>query len=331
MHMKAFSLIFLFVFIVSGKSYAESKESLPYDCVNASDGSYLALLYGFGEVIKMHSTDPAGTIIWRSYENTFEYKCWRADSGYNTSYQINPLSRDLGPDVALGVTIDGKDYILSKSKKYVAHYIDKKGPGLSDSVVKRFKASAFMVKVSPAISIKESRSINVSGMHTLFSSGSGKLGSKIYTLGLGPLGEVKVTTCTSTVMINPSTIDFGRISVSDAVPQREIKRASFTISEQRACETPSIYGLNGYLQPAADAELSENLKTLVPLNTNTVGINIVDAASGNIIPFGQEFVITNVVGTANNSRQFEARLKWLASPAKPGAFNAGAMLDVYYK
>lgn len=107
-----------------------------------------------------------------------------------------------------------------------------------------------------------------------------------------------------------------------------IKEVPFTINEQRTCS--SAYSLIGQLEPLKST-LPANDYTLVPTDNTSVGIRLIDSANQQPMAFQKEFVLTPTTTSINNTRSFAARLIWMTASPTVGAFNAGAILNVYYK
>jgi hypothetical protein len=283
-------------------------------------------------IVTIPDSASAGTIVWRMPERAMSYNCWRGDNDFSTYYFFNPENKSFGSDIEVGVTLDGVDYRPSSTKKH-AHNFYSKLCGVAQlcrNDIKNYRVSVFIVKKSNSGSTSKTKSIDINNYVPYqigkdYSVGRSRLSVQVSGL------EANLLPCTSTVIISPNTIDFGEISSTGATPELEIQRGNFTLSEQRACQSTSTYGLNGILHPAANANLYDSMGTLVPKDNDSVGISIFDGESNTPVRFGSEFVVIPKVGTINNSKQFEVRLKWRTKSPKVGGFNAGAVLDVYYK
>ena len=283
-------------------------------------------------VVTIPDSASAGAIVWRMPERAMSYNCWRGNDDFSTYYFFNPDDKSFGSDIEVGVTLDGVDYWPSSTKKYAHSFYSKFcGSGqVCANDIKYYRVSMFIVKKSNSGSTSKARSIDINN-YVPYSIGKDNSARRdrlsVQVSGL----EANLLPCTSTVIISPNTIDFGEISSTGATPELEIQRGNFTLSEQRTCQSASTYGLNGILRPAANANLYDSMGTLVPKDNDSVGISIFDGESNTAVRFGSEFVVIPKVGTISNSKQFEARLKWRTKTPKVGRFNAGAVLDVYYK
>lgn len=312
--------------------FSYAYDPIPYTCTTAySPRSYFQEIK-LNTTIAIPESAPAGTIIWRMPTKNMNYSCYLGTKPFEVHAFFNPFNRDLGPDVAVGVTINGTDYYPSTTKKIHMRNLPTNGAEHGGQIdineINSYNVSLFIVKKSKPKSTPKNSAIVINGYipYSIGNENNQKL-----SIEVAALNDVRIIPCTSTVRIHPNTIDFGHISTLNAIPEREITRTAFTISEQRQCESPSSYGLSGKLQPSASASLYDNLTTLVPNDNNSVGINILDAETGKQIRFNDEFIITPRQDISSNSKHFEARLKWRTKTPKLGVFNAGAILDVYYK
>lgn len=319
-------VIVLFIFNVSNANANAGVEE--YSC-DAGRGSSIQSLV-VNAVVNIPDSAAAGTIVWRAPEKAMSYNCWRGVEAFSTYYFFNPKNKNFGSEIEVGVTINGVDYLPSSTEKY-AHSFASKMCGLGQSCANSYasyRMSMFVVKKSNSGSTSKTKVIDINN-YIPYEIGKDKNSSNtsVRITGL----EAKLLPCTSTVMIIPNTIDFGEIRSTGATPELEIQRENFTLSEQRDCQSASTYGLNGVLRPAANANLYDSMGTLVPKDNDSVGISIFDVENNTPVRFNNEFVVIPKVGTISNSKQFEARLKWRTKAPKAGRFNAGAVLDVYYK
>ncbi|MBT8765983.1 fimbrial protein [Metapseudomonas boanensis] len=296
-------------------------------------GSWNVQQLGIDESVLVPKSVPAGTIFWRSPEQHLDYNCWLGPKAFSTYFFLNPNNTNLGPDVDVGVTLNGRDYLTSSKQKVLAHYFHANNtfPGqieLND--FRYYTTSVYLVKKSAAGLPEKDTKVSLSSF-TLYRIGKEDM-SIAQSLSVRPGRlDTGVIPCQSTVSISPTTIDFGNVSSSNATAGQEIARRTFRIAEQRTCTSPTIYGLNGMLTPTSNATLADNQGTLVPNDNSSVGISVFDQESQNPIPFERQFTITPRMDTAGNVREFEASLKWRTSAPKLGEFNAGAVLEAFYR
>ncbi len=331
MKIKQFPLVFLTFFLSIPYSYAlKCKE---YYDDRTSDWITI------DTTTAIPSTLPEGTILWRQPTQTITVACWvdiNGQGGEKIYFYTNPNDMDLGDDIEVGVTFQGKDYLYSTlpgGKLDIGWYVRGCPNESVCGIYKERKSmtySIFFSKKSPA---SEGREGSLSPLPSYrafqFDGKGGVRRGKSYNLTIHGLDKFRYVPCASTVSISPSTINFGQISTSGAATGATIKETPFTITERRSCD--SVYGVSGYLDPL-NATLSFDEKTLIPTDNNSVGINILDLSDQTIIPFKREFVLTaKGAGSQYNSREFLARLKWMVGTPKLGEFNAGATLNIFYK
>lgn len=304
----------------------------PYTC-DTSWGSRNVQELGIDDSVLVPKSVPAGTIFWRSPEQRLDYNCWLGPTSFRVYFFLNPNNTNLGPDVDVGVTLDGRDYLTSSKQKVHSYTFSANNslPGqISHNEGRSYTVSVYLVKKSAAGLPEKDTKVSLSNF-TLFRIGKeDRPIAQSLSLKPGRL-DTGVIPCQSTVSISPTTIDFGSVSSSNATAGQEIARRTFRIAEQRTCTSPTIYGLNGMLTPTGNATLADNQGTLVPNDNSSVGISIFDQESQNPIPFQRQFTITPSVDTAGNVREFDASLKWRTSTPKLGEFNAGAVLEVFYR
>ncbi|CAI8699660.1 Fimbrial protein [Pseudomonas chlororaphis] len=283
------------------------------------------------------NSKPAGTILWRQPTQTIEVECWVDVSGApdeNIYLYINPAKTELGPDIDIGITYGGKDYLsssLTGGKLSIGWQVSGCGAGTTCGWQKEKKSltySIFFLKKSPAGANKEGllSPINNYKAFQLDGAGGVRLGSS-YNLTVNGLNKFRYVPCTSIVSISPTTVNFGKLSNVNAQIGATITSVPFSINEQRDCD--ASYGLNANLEPL-NGTLSTTRDTLTPSNNTSVGISLIKADDQTAVKFKQEFALIPMTTSRNNSRRFLARLKWMTAP-KLGAFNAGAVLNIYYK
>ncbi|WP_447775972.1 fimbrial protein [Pseudomonas chlororaphis] len=283
------------------------------------------------------NSKPAGTILWRQPTQTIEVECWVDVSGApdeDIYLYINPAKTELGPDIDIGITYGGKDYLfssLTEGKLSIGWRVSGCGAGVTCGWQKEKKSltySVFFSKKSPAGANKEGllSPINNYKAFQLDGKGGVRLGSS-YNLTVNGLNKFRYVPCTSIVSISPTTVNFGKLSNVNAQIGATITSVPFSINEQRDCD--ASYGLNANLEPL-NATLSSTRDTLIPSNNTSVGISLIKADDQTVVKFKQEFALIPTTTSRNNSRRLLARLKWMTAP-KLGPFNAGAVLNIYYK
>ncbi|MDH4870885.1 fimbrial protein [Pseudomonas sp. BN515] len=331
MKIKQLPLIFLTFFLSTRYSYA-------LICQGASSGRIDESITIY-TTTAIPSTLPEGTILWRQPTKTIKVECWVDINGQPSEkiyFYPNPNKKDLGDDIEVGVTFQGKDYLYSSlpgGKLDIGWYV-RGCPNESVCGIQKERKtltySIFFSKKSPASENKEGALASLPSYRAFQLDGKGGVRpGKSYNLTVRGLGGFRYVPCASTVSISPSTINFGQISTHGAATGATIKETPFTVTEKRSCN--AVYGVSGYLEPL-NATLSYDEKTLIPTDNNSVGIAILDPRDQTVIPFKQEFVLTPEGASSQyNSREFLARLKWMVGTPKLGEFNAGATLNIFYK
>ncbi|MFC6301112.1 fimbrial protein [Pseudomonas spelaei] len=107
-----------------------------------------------------------------------------------------------------------------------------------------------------------------------------------------------------------------------------MKEAPFTINEDRTCKVS--YGLSAELEPLTST-LSPDKSTLIPDDNTSVGIKIINSDNQQPMEFKKEFLLIPKTTSMQNSRAFVARLIWMTAAPTSGVFNAGAIVNVYYR
>ncbi|KAB0532163.1 MULTISPECIES: fimbrial protein [Pseudomonas] len=285
--------------------------------------------------IAIMNSRPAGTILWRQPTQNINLECWVdiLSGDENVYFYINPAKIDLGPDIEIGVTYEGQDYLYSSlsggklDTKWTIGgcFSEPCGVGKARRTI---SYSIFFSKKSPPGANKEGPLSPINNYRAFQLDGKGgvRLGSS-YNLTVNGLNNFRYVPCTSTIGISPSTVNFGKISNVNAQIGATITSVPFSINEQRDCD--ASYGLNANLEPL-NGTLSSTRDTLIPSNNTSVGISLIKADDQTVVKFKQEFALIPTTTSRNNSRRLLARLKWMTVP-KLGAFNAGAVLNIYYK
>lgn len=281
---------------------------------------------------------PAGSILYRQPTQTVEVECWvdiNGQPGENIFFYINPRNVNLGDDVEVGVTYQGKDY-LSSSLTGGKLDIGWNVRGCQNEMVcgwqkesKTMTYSIFFAKKSPAGASKEGPLVPMANYVAFQFDGKGGVRpGTSYNLTVKGLDGFRYVPCVSSIDVFPATIDFGNIRTSSAKAGEVIKEVPFVISERRSCD--AIYGVDGYFEPMK-ADLSGDMTVLLPRNNTSVGISIVNQANQRVVQFRKAFELTPKSSPLGNSAQFSARLKWMTDTPVVGGFEAGAIVNIFYK
>lgn len=286
--------------------------------------------------IAVMNSMPAGTVLWRQPTQNIDLECWVDVSGAGDEYvtlYVNPAKAELNSDIEIGITYEGKDYLYSSlaGGKLITGWrvggcsSDPCGVGKSRKTI---SYSVFISKKSPPGANKEGPLSPINNYRAFQLEGPNNVNVGLsYNVTVKGLDKFRYVPCTSTIGISPSTVNFGKLSNVNAQIGATITSVPFSINEQRDCD--ASYGLNANLEPL-NATLSSTRDTLIPSNNTSVGISLIKADDQTVVKFKQEFALIPTTTSRNNSRRLLARLKWMTAP-KLGPFNAGAVLNIYYK
>ncbi|KVE07677.1 fimbrial protein [Burkholderia anthina] len=310
-------------------------------CVLAGSGGNVSAITTVDTTIAVPNSKPKGTVLWRQPTQTRVMQCWVDLNGYPGEYvyfYVNPKKMDLGPDLEIGVTYQGKDYLASslpggrlKTDIYVNGCPNGVECGSAGTDLRTFTFSVFLVKKSPAGTAKDGPMAPISNYVAFQFDGEGAVRpGQSFNMTINGLNRLRYIPCESKIRVSPSIIDFRGISTNFPIPKpgQVIKQVPFTITDERTCG--AVYGVNAYLTPV-QGTLADNDTTLVPSDNTTVGINLLRADDLTTLAFKRELVLTQPTSTQTNVQNFLASLKWRTTMPKLGRFNAGAAIDLYYK
>ncbi|EPB6916757.1 fimbrial protein [Pseudomonas aeruginosa] len=294
--------------------------------------------------VAISNSMPKGTVLWRQNKQTATTDCWvdiNGASGEYVYFYVNPNKVDLGPDLEVGVTYQGQDYLYSSlpdGRLNTNMWVNGCGPVPDrcgrEKERKTFEFSIFLAKKSPAGGPKEGELSSIKNYIAFQFDGEwGVRPGMSYNFTVKGLDSLRYIPCSSKLTVIPSTVDFGRISLTSPVPQvnQVVKQVPFNIVEQRTClNSSAVYGLNAYLTPIK-ATLADSNTTLVPKDNSSVGINLLRAETQVPLVFNKEVILTHPTAAQISTHRFLASLKWRTAKPKLGTFNAGAAIDIYYK
>lgn len=293
--------------------------------------------------IAISNSQPKGTILWRQATQTATIDCWVDFNGYPAEslyLYVNPKGLDIGPDVEVGVTYEGNDYLFSSlagGKIKTNHKVSGCGPEPEQCGWKKERKSLtysiFLSKKSPSGPPKEGDLTFTNNYMAFQIDGQyGMRPNKSYNVVTGGTTKLRYIPCESKISINPATIKFGKISSDNAAVGKLIQQVPFTIVEQRTCpNSSSVYGINGYLTPLQAITVDSYNTTLLPLNNMSVGISLLRQDDGTPLPFKREFTLVPPTSDLVSTHRFLATLKWRTARPTLGRFDAGAALNIYYK
>ncbi len=284
---------------------------------------------------------PKGTKLWVGDQFTLSIECWQngAADSENVYLYLNPADKAnnvLGPDIEVGVTVNGVDLICS----VVGASACKTDMGItlgscnSSRGCKSTTIRSFMVGIRPFVSKKSEAEPNKEGALTTVSSyqllafdgkGGVNTGDAYYKFFVNNLNNFRYVSCASTLSISPQTVNFGNIA---GRPDKGvlIKEIPFTVSSSKQCD--SVYAIGAMLTPI-NAAVQDNL--LIPSDNDAVGIRILTEDNRSIVPFNSEFRLIEATNQLLSSKRFIAQLLWNKNVYQPGSFSAGASVDIYYR
>ncbi|TYO70649.1 fimbrial protein [Pseudomonas sp. CK-NBRI-02] len=290
------------------------------------------------DTIAVPNSLPAGTVLWRQPTQRINVQCWVDIQGMPDEkiyFYMNPNNVNLGNEIEIGVTYEGRDYRYSQlpgGKLDIGWSVYGCPKGDTCGWQKESKSmtySLFFVKKAPAGPNKEGPMTPLADYRAFQFDGVGGVRPGVsYNITALGLNKFRYLPCESSITIQPNVINFGTIGTTSAVNGSVIKEIPFSINEERTCA--AVYGLSGYLEPTT-ATTSSDQTTLIPNDNPSVGISLISQANNKTIPFKKEFELTPKHGATSYRHDFLARLKWTTSRPKAGKFNAGAIVNVFYK
>ncbi|KVM56513.1 fimbrial protein [Burkholderia ubonensis] len=285
------------------------------------------------------NTLPKDTVLWRSQNYSINVSCFVDSSvGEFVYFYLSPDDRDLtklGPDVELGVNLDGQDRRctqLDRCRVQLPYYIDKCNQigGCNNKAISFTLNFNFFVSKRSAPSAGKEGSLNAPQIYAAFQlDGAGGMNSaatKNFRMIVNGLNQLRYVACASTLGISPNTIDFGRIATAGAQSNGLIKEVPFRVTSNKTCN--SVYGLGAKLTPVGGTLTGD---ILVPDNNKSVGISLLKQEDRSTVPFGKEFLLVESSGDRVAVKNFLAQLKWNGGQPVLGRFSAGATVDIYYK
>lgn len=339
-----FKFFFLFLMLLV------AKESMALTCL-AQPGNGQLVTEAISREVKIFPETPLRTVVWRSITFSVSIKCWNERYTpqddyifiYMGSYHSANPSWDIGGKLEPGIRIGDRDYYCSDNAAQQGCAINTwQGvpkclivggcPNVSTTINLTF-STFFAVKEKGAPNQEGNVANNNNdypmvqfrGFHTNNSNNT----SNNWTFFIRNIAQIKYAGCASTVDVQPRSIEFPSASASRASTGSTIHEHPLTITATKTCSTP--YGLAGVFIPE-DGLLSTDSTTLLPTNNDSVGIQIVDIDSDQVLPFRDQFTIAPLGNTQLHvQKNLQARLIWMKDKATPGPFNATAKLEVYYK
>ncbi|KXE42973.1 fimbrial protein [Pseudomonas aeruginosa] len=322
-----------------GLLLALSQKSLALTCLkNATDVS---------DQISMDTTVavpivlPKDTILWRSPNYSVNISCW-ANQFWNAEEEIyfylspkDPGLSMIGPDLEVGLNLDGKDIRRTQVDRcriklpYKTLPCRSNAPGGCPHLKTNFTLhyNFFISKRSLPGTSKEGPIAGHDSYVIFQLDGIGGPIADNFRMVLNGLNQLRYVACSSTLSISPKTLDFGLLQALQAATNQTIKEKPFQITASKNCN--SAYGLGALLRPVNSSSTVGD--TLVPGDNKSVGITVLRQEDRSIVPFNKEFQLVEHSKDQVVVKNFLAQLKWMTNAPTLGRFNATAAIDIYYK
>ncbi|HBO1709640.1 TPA: fimbrial protein [Pseudomonas aeruginosa] len=322
-----------------GLLLALSQKSLALTCLkNATDVS---------DQISMDTTVavpivlPKDTILWRSPNYSVNISCW-ANQFWNAEEEIyfylspkDPGLSMIGPDLEVGLNLDGKDIRCTQVDRcriklpYKTLPCRSNAPGGCPHLKTNFTLhyNFFISKRSLPGTSKEGPIAGHDSYVIFQLDGIGGPIADNFRMLLNGLNQLRYVACSSTLSISPKTLDFGLLQALQAATNQTIKEKPFQITASKNCN--SAYGLGALLRPVNSSSTVGD--TLVPGDNKSVGITVLRQEDRSIVPFNKEFQLVEHSKDQVVVKNFLAQLKWMTNAPTLGRFNATAAIDIYYK
>jgi len=300
--------------------------------------------------IAVPNTVPKDTVLWRSPDYSIQVTCWQdqnsvgADSVYFYMNPLDPTLSQLGPDLELGIGLNGTDYQCSRLGSgsssgncriqlpstlfYLPQCRFAQGCW-SDRQTRMLNFNLFVSKRSPPSTGKEGPLSGVASYVAFQLDGVDGLNgrpSRNFRMYVNGLNQLRYVACSAGLTVSPQTVNFGYIASFNASAGKDIAEKPFSLIVSKTCN--SVYGLGGMLTPI-NATVRDG--ALVPNDNASVGITLLRKEDRSVLPFNEEFVLVAPTGDQVVIKDFLARLKWMSRQPIVGPFNAAAAVDIYYK
>ncbi|MDS1138899.1 fimbrial protein [Pusillimonas sp. SM2304] len=325
-----------------------SKESFALAC-GVSNSSVITMTAQITPTVAVPPTLPIGSVIWRSPKYLQKLKCWQdyrqgPESVYLYLNITDPNQTQLGGQIEIGLNYGGKDYFCSSPSMQSGGFCRMELPirfnGCSDDNGCPYWAQAFdinfqffIAKKSDGMPGQEGSLPNMPSSYLAVQfngvNGVNANPNKNFSVYLEGFNNLRYVGCSSTVDVIPRTINFDRVGTFSAQSGATIQELPLLITAVKDCAVP--YGLGGSFLPVSGT-LADVNTTLVPVNNNSVGIQILKTEDGKPIVFNTEFPIAPL----NNrdlyvEKNLTAKLFWRSNTPVIGDFNASVKLEIYYK
>lgn len=292
----------------------------------------------------------ANRILWRSQNLTMTFTCWDRDNhpeGEHAYIYWDPenASGALDPSIAVGISVNGIDYDAINHRHNAE---SPTGPDLGQATSGTGGASA----QPQALTLNYSVYLKATGVQppagnlaplafaSLFQidgrRGLNTAPGQSVKLFLKGLDKIRVVQCNPQIGIQANrgtSVDFGVLNASSAVPGQIAKRVPFDIKATLTggeCAGQSLQA--SFSSTETDPS---NAAYILPVTRPGVAIYLTKQrdTSGTPIPLQSEVDFGSTLQDKQTgvTETFIANLKWLTDTPTPGIFNATANVDVTFK
>ncbi|QLL11377.1 fimbrial protein [Pseudomonas chlororaphis] len=326
--------LFLSILLLGVLSFSESSYALT--CLK--NGQISTEFSSIQSSIAVPNNAPKDLVLWRSSNYAMTVTCnlehsW--DAGEDVYIYLSPTDQSmtqLGPDLEFGINLNGVDMTCSRlpgcrvkigmvnscmifCAKFDFHL------SYNFFISKKSTAAQSAGKDGPLSGLSRYDAFQIDGAGGINSSTA-----KNFRMTITGLDRIRYVGCLARLSVSPETVNFGKISTANVRAGSVINEKSFTVLITKSCN--SVYGVSAVMKPVGGSV--QNGDTLVPSQNSSVGIRLM-RENRSVLPFDQEFELSEPSGDMAISKRFTAQLRWLTNNAILGAFKTGATLDIYYK
>lgn len=283
-----------------------------------------------GSSVAIPASSPNGTLVWRSEPLSLAVECAREAAGaaQDVYLYLNPARQVVGQGIRLGLSYDGVDHRQSNGRIAIGRSVPACTQAQACAPLSfNLDFSLFIEKFGPtppsgvASQLQDYRLFQLDG-----GSGPGSDGNSLNYV-VNNLGGLRFVACDAQLQVIPETVDFGRVAIQNVVVGQVVERRPFALHTSRTCD--SAFSLDARLKPVSGSLAGE---LLIPNGNDGVGIRIVRAGGGPLIPYNRSFHLAELLGkTHAATAHFDAELLWNSDRPKAGPFSAEVVVDLFYK
>lgn len=312
---------------------------------------------GAGTILRTYITAPIdvlnnaakGTVLWRSPLQSLSIQCW-VDSPTNSGEYVyiylnpeDPSNTALGPDVELGIDLNGRDDICSTMSDHgpkghcrinTGTYVPPCGQGNCPGTSMRLSYNLLLVKKSPPGGNSDKDLVAFDGYEAARFDGEGGINpnSLNMTTIIHGLKNLKYIGCPTTITFSNQNINFGTLRTADARANTTASARTFKIIAKRQCN--NVFSMNMFMKANAGSNVTVS-NLLSPLNADTsepfTSVAIELKKNGNRIPFHTEYPLFVANKEIAPEQEIEANLIWQTDKPQTGKFRAELIMEFYYR